>query len=721
MLNTASDSFPYGNLPYPDSAYPVPSSNLSTSEESERDDQLTPEEEDRSFSFRLSPAVWTEDELGRTSSQIPQQETPHTDAMAELAPPTIKMPGRNHHSAPKFDGKPASLSPFLDEVEQLADSCGLNPKQKIEWVIRYAPSEERELWQMQESVGSENWVSFKKELFELYPGSTGERKYSIANLQSLIEKQSMIKIKDADHFGVYRRSFLTVATYLKNKSRLTEREISIYFLQGLQLPFRDKVQAQLKAENPKHHSDDPYSLAEISTAALFILSCDHTDYTTKEEPSVPVKRETFDLSSTYNGLNLASLADEVAKRISILEKQPTSTSVANQNPPRARTNQCLFCSDPSHYLGGCPHAADYIQKGLCQKNTDGFIVLPNGNRISARDTPGKNLKEKLDNWHKTNGNPQVSSNMVVASEVRQDYNWIDDEIDNHFETEHQDIRTLENLVANTQKKIDNAKKKAEGKKQDKGGIATRSKPQEKEIEKNETHTNTGPQFRYVTPIEDPSLIKKIAQQSLELPITMTTRELLSVSPDIRRHIKEQLMTKRVSTTALNASAVMETTDTENHNQVFLNSTENLIVANHVEELRVIDVLIQGVEVIATVDDGSQILSIRQDIWEKIGLPIRSDKIMVMESANKTKDETMGLLQDLKVKIGEYDFYVQVQVVKDAPYELLLGRPFLTLTQASHKHYSNGDSRLTLIDPNTHDTITIPTRCRKRVHFQTDFQ
>ena len=96
-------------------------------------------------------------------------------------------------------------------------------------------------------------------------------------------------------------------------------------------------------------------------------------------------------------------------------------------------------------------------------------------------------------------------------------------IDNQIETEQQNIHTLENLVANMQKKMDNVKKKAEGKKQDKGGVATRSKLQEKEIEKNEAHTDTVPQFRYVMPIEDPSLIKKIAQQSLDLPIMMTTQ------------------------------------------------------------------------------------------------------------------------------------------------------------------------------------------------------
>jgi hypothetical protein len=143
------------------------------------------------------------------------------------------------------------------------------------------------------------------------------------------------------------------------------------------------------------------------------------------------------------------------------------------------------------------------------------------------------------------------------------------------------------------------------------------------------------------------------------------------------------------------------------------TSENLVVAKTTEELRVIDAYIQGIKVVATVDDGSQIVSIRQDMWEKIGLPIRSDKIMIMESANKTKDETMGLLQDLKIEIGGYDFYLQVQVVKDAPYEMLLGRPFFTLTQASHKHFDDGESRLTLLDPNSGDKITLPTRSRTK--------
>ncbi|KAF8812860.1 hypothetical protein BYT27DRAFT_7085942, partial [Phlegmacium glaucopus] len=88
--------------------------------------------------------------------------------------------------------------------------------------------------------------------------------------------------------------------------------------------------------------------------------------------------------------------------------------------------------------------------------------------------------------------------------------------------------------------------------------------------------------------------------------------------------------------------------------------------------------------------------------------------------NKSKENTMGLIQDLKINMGGLDFYVQVQVVRDGPFELLLGRPFLTLTEAVHQYYANGDSRLTLTDPNSGETITIPTRHRNRANAAQDF-
>ncbi|KAF8802125.1 hypothetical protein BYT27DRAFT_7226508 [Phlegmacium glaucopus] len=267
------------------------------------------------------------------------------------------MPGRNNHAAPKFDRKPASLSIFLDEIEQLAGTCKLSKKQTMEWTIRYAPNEERELWEMQDSIATAKWIEFK-------------RNYLIYT-QDLPGSKNTRNIRNAEELGAYRRSFLTIATFLKNKSWLTDREISGYFMQRMESSFRAEVQSQLRAEDPRHHSNDPYMLAEISSAALFIL--------------------------TY------------------------------------------------------------------------------------------------------------------------------------------------------------------------------------------------------------------------------------------------------------------------------------------------------------------------DVWQRSGLPLRADKTIVMESANLTKNKTMGLIKNLKLTIGRYDFYIQAQVVKDAPYKVLLGWPFFTLTQASHQHFSNGNSWLTVLDPNSHELITIPTR------------
>ena len=351
-----------------------------------------------------------------------------------------------------------------------------------------------------------------------------------------------------------------------------------------------------------------------------------------------------------------------------------------------QSSVCLLLrpTDPDHYLSSCLHVSEYTQKGLFQKNPEGQIVLPNGNRINMRELPGQNLKERIDNWHKNKPMPQVFSNFV-GSAFLPTYAWTDDEpITPEVRSklspkELEELEVLENLVSSTQKKIDCAKGKQGANWLDNGGLTTRAKAQAAGQEKAvpavpaERSSRPDPQFRYITPIED----------------------------------KDQLVTKRVVT-----SAFQEKSDKDLMTEVFnanvVEDQDHLIVAKHVEELRVIDILIHRVKVLAVIDDGSQIVSIRQDIWEKIGLPIRSDRIMVMESANKTKDETMSLLQDLKINIGGYNFYLQVQVVREAPYEMLLGMPFYTLTSADHKHFENGDSRLTLLNPNTGEKITIPT-------------
>ncbi|KAF8816731.1 hypothetical protein BYT27DRAFT_7063348, partial [Phlegmacium glaucopus] len=181
------------------------------------------------------------------------------------------MPSRYDPSAPKFDGKPSSLIRFLDEIAQLGTQHGLSQRELIIWTIRYAPDEEYELWSMQTSANMSNWANFKAELINLYPGAIDSWKYSISDLEKLVENQVLASIRNQDEFGQYYRSFLRIAMYLQSKSRLSNREVSNYFLRGLQANLRAQVRLQLRMKSPFHHPDDPWPLEDIYLASIFIL------------------------------------------------------------------------------------------------------------------------------------------------------------------------------------------------------------------------------------------------------------------------------------------------------------------------------------------------------------------------------------------------------------------------------------------------------------------
>ncbi len=95
----------------------------------------------------------------------------------------------------------------------------------------------------------------------------------------------------------------------------------------------------------------------------------------------------------------------------------------------------------------------------------------------------------------------------------------------------------------------------------------------------------------------------------------------------------------------------------------------------------------------------------------MGRALRTDHLLVMESANQSTNDTKGLLPDLPIKVGDHTFYVQAQVVENASYEMLLGPSVPSHCATNTRHFKNGDAHITLIDPNTQAAITIPTHAR----------
>ncbi len=163
----------------------------------------------------------------------------------------------------------------------------------------------------------------KRAIRRYYPGSDRARLYSINNLKSLTESYANEPMETTEAFGKYYRAFCKIAYFLKSKDRISDRETSIYFLQGFHPNFRSKVLTQLRAESPTHHPDDPHKVSRIYSAALFILSCDHTvaeDYSEQASEHIKSRPEQSNAATLQAMMDM--LAAEVSKIISASTSQP---------------------------------------------------------------------------------------------------------------------------------------------------------------------------------------------------------------------------------------------------------------------------------------------------------------------------------------------------------------------------------------------------------------
>jgi hypothetical protein len=78
------------------------------------------------------------------------------------------MPSRRFHYAPYFSGRVSDpIEDFLDEYEELANSCGLTDRQKVETIIRYIHLTLRDLWKSIDGYIAHDWMNFRRELDDI--------------------------------------------------------------------------------------------------------------------------------------------------------------------------------------------------------------------------------------------------------------------------------------------------------------------------------------------------------------------------------------------------------------------------------------------------------------------------------------------------------------------------------------------------------------------------
>ena len=99
-----------------------------------------------------------------------------------------------------------------------------------------------------------------------------------------------------------------------------------------------------------------------------------------------------------------------------------------------------------------------------------------------------------------------------------------------------------------------------------------------------------------------------------------------------------------------------------------------------------------------------------EVCNDLGLIYDPSIILNMQSANRAVDQSLGLACNVPLQVSEITLYVQIHIIRNLAYNILLGRPFDILTESIVHNYANEDQTLTICNPNSglHATIlTLP--------------
>ena len=259
----------------------------------------------------------------------------------------------------------------------------------------------------------------------------------------------------------------------------------------------------------------------------------------------------------------------------------------------------------------------------------------------------------------------------------------------------------------------------------------------------------------------PTLIDSVLTRSLkDTRITLSLEELLSLSPDIRYRVKDQVTSRRLpaaNKVQTNYSgvesevveeiilhAVLENYDEDavevepgvyrvpDIAQSFYSAPDlrqkvTLKVGKESHALRAIHMDLGGkTKVECILDPGSMIIAMSDAVSHQLGIAYNPEIKLQMQSANGDFDSTLGLARDVPFKFKDITLLIQCHIVQSPAYDVLMGRPFDVLTKSVVRNYDNAEQTITITDPNSGKVYTIPTIERgpprfQLMHAKKDFQ
>ncbi|KAJ8580870.1 hypothetical protein M405DRAFT_887778, partial [Rhizopogon salebrosus TDB-379] len=171
---------------------------------------------------------------------------------------------------------------------------------------------------------------------------------------------------------------------------------------------------------------------------------------------------------------------------------------------------------------------------------------------------------------------------------------------------------------------------------------------------------------------------------------VTISDLLAISSDLRKEAVEHCRTQRVPSPHSSVLSAGVSAVAAYHAPP--------VQIEHATPLRELRVTLNGVHSeLGLLDEGSEIVVIREDTWKKTQAPINRQVRMRMQTANGGSQDMAGCVEMLEIDVEGIKTWAHAYVVPDAPYRLLLGRPWQRLVRLGKIETPNA-VQVTIHDP-----------------------
>ncbi|KAJ7830860.1 hypothetical protein B0H13DRAFT_2432885 [Mycena leptocephala] len=525
---------------------------------------------------------------------------------------TPSMPSRGDRNAPTFEStKPRELPRYFSDLEYQFTRCNITDNdEKKSHATRFLSVRDADAWEALTEffTPTNTYAEFKDAVLNLYPGTAPGKKYSLADLDTLVGAHARTGIHSRGDFSEFYRDFSTISTYLIKQGELSPKDQTSAFRRAMQPDsLRESINLQLRIMKPRIGLTAPHNLADLKEAAELVLEDTSTSITSSiyTTPSAPQTKQESEFTVLVTKLIEVLAVNGQNSHHSLAHASHPQQQPHAPYPPRnsnPRPDGCIYCSGP-HYIGNCDTVTADAQAGYCKRDVNGRVVLPSGAFV-PRHIQGHNLRERIQEYHRTNPNQVAAAQMMLDTHQNFTYahqgsnrltieecqRCLDQENEaseklcqaQYIQTRTQARRAAEaggpveepeqpirrvlprlrpvvestpapsvpNRFAAAPARVEAptqhipehpyAQVRDAADAEPKGRNFGVQSPPVPPAKRNE------PAYRSAPPVLDNKVVSNVFERSMDAPVTISQRELLSLAPDVRSHYKEVTTSRRIA-------------------------------------------------------------------------------------------------------------------------------------------------------------------------------